>query len=247
MQISRMAVASGLFCIFGMLAACAGHKQKQTALPATPPPLTTPYAAAAHASASVYRLDSGASTVHVLVDKAGPLSGLGHRHVITVGGLHGFAQINTSSRGQADLRFPTTALIVDPAAAQKIYMHYSTPSAEDVAGTRNHMLGPVLDSSRYPRVTLHIQGMIGEMSHTLETTITLHGVAHMLKINGKFTRSSSRLTAQGNFSIKQSAFGITPYSIMFGALRVKDTLQIHYHLIFKAWCTAPTSARGATC
>ncbi|MGA7966729.1 MAG: YceI family protein [Gammaproteobacteria bacterium] len=242
-----MAVASSLFCTLGLLAACAGHKQKPSAPSAAPPPLTTPYAAAAHAGASVYRLDSGASTVYVLVDKAGGLSGLGHRHVITVGGLRGFAQVKTNGSGQADLRFPVTALVVDPAAALKIYKHYSTPGAEDVAGTRDHMLGPVLDSIRYPWVTLHIQGMIGGMTHTLETVITLHGTRRILKIDGKFTRNGSRLTAQGNFSIKQSAFGITPYSIMLGALRVQDTLQIRYHLTFKTWCTTQPSTKGTTC
>lgn len=195
----------------------------------------------------MYRLDSGASIVHVLVDKAGPFSGLGHRHVINVGGLRGFARLDATDVGQADLRFPVAMLAVDPATAKRIYPHYSMPSAEDVTGTRDHMLGPVLDSSRYPWVTLHIEGRIGGTAPVLDAVITLHGTQRKLKIGGKFTRTGSGLTAQGKFSIKQSAFGITPYSIMFGALRVKNALQIRYRLTFKAWCPAPPSVKGTTC
>lgn len=183
----------------------------------------------------------------ILVGKAGPLSGLGHRHVVRVGGLRGFAKLDGKGHGQADLRFPVNALAVDPAAAQKLYAHYNMPSSKEVAGTRAHMLGPVLASSRYPRVTLHVTGRIGGTPPALDAAITLHGVRRTLKIGGAFTHTGSDLTARGRFSIKQSAFGITPYSVMLGALRVKDRLQIRYHLIFHAWCPAPPSARETTC
>ncbi|MGH8128833.1 MAG: YceI family protein [Gammaproteobacteria bacterium] len=243
----RPAAASVLFGALCILAACAGHERKPPPLVTAAPTLTASYAAAARAGASVYRLNAGASTVHVLVDKAGLFSGVGHRHVVTVAGLRGFARLDSNGAGHADLSFPVAALVPDPVAAQKIYPHYSMPSAEDIAGTRAHMLGPVLDSKRYPWVTLHIQGRIDGASPVLLAAITLHGIRHKLKIGGKFTRHGSDLTAQGEFSIKQSAFGITPYSVMLGALRVKDTLQIRYHLVFNAWCPAPPSAKGTTC
>lgn len=248
MPACRFPAAAGLLGTLCLLAACAGHPRKPApAAVAAPPPLTAPYAAAARAGATVYRLDAADSHVRVLVDKAGPLSGLGHRHVITVGGLRGFVEFDRKGKGRADLRFPVTALVVDPAAASKIYPRYSAPSDEDVAGTRKHMLGPVLDSRRYPWVTLHVQGILDGASPRPVAVITLHGASRKITLDGDFSRSGNRLTAQGAFSIKQSDYGITPYSIMMGALRVKDTLRIRYHLAFDAWCPAPSSGTTPRC
>ncbi len=248
MRACRFLAAASLLGTLCLLAACAGHpKEPAPAAASAPPPLTAPYATAARAGAKVYRLDAGASHVQVLVDKAGPLSGLGHRHVVTVGGLRGFAEFDGDGKGRADLRFPVTALVVDPAAAKKIYPHYSAPSDEDVAGTRKHMLGPVLDSRRYPWVRLHIQGAIDGAAPRPTAVITLHGVSRKVALHGDFSRSATRLTAQGAFSLKQSDFGITPYSILMGALRVKDTLRIRYHLAFDAWCPAPSSGTPSKC
>lgn len=245
MRPDRFAAKAGLIGALCLLGACAGHTGKPA--PTAPPPLTAPYAAAAREGISVYRLDAGQSQVRVLVDKAGPLSGLGHRHVITVGDLHGFAEFEANGRGRADLRFPVATLVVDPAAAKKIYPHYSMPSSEDVAGTRKHMLGPVLDSSRYPWVSLHVEGAITATAPAPRAVIALHGVSRTITLDGGSSRSGSRLTAQGEFTIKQSDFGITPYSVLGGALRVKDTLRIRYHLVFAAWCPAPLSGTKPPC
>ena len=194
----------------------------------------------------VYRLDAGDSQVLVLVDKAGPLSGLGHRHVITVGDLQGFAKLDGKGHGQADLRFPVTALTVDPAVAKTIYPDFSSPSKEDIAGTRKHMLGPVLDSSRYPRVLLHVKGTLAG-SAPVSVTISLHGVQRTIPVTGPFTRNGAKLAARGEFPVKQSDFDITPYSILMGALRVKNAIRIRYDLIFRAWCAAGSPNKVPTC
>jgi len=238
------AILLGTLCI---LSACVGHTPRTPPATSAPPSLTAPYAAAARNGARVYRLDPTNSAVRVLVDKAGPLSGLGHRHVITVGGLRGFAVTGPNGKGEADLRFPVTDLVVDPRAAASIYPDFSPPSREDVTGTRRHMLGPVLDSSRYPRVSLHLQGSIAPSAPPLKAAIALHGVRRSMEIGGKFSEQGSRLTAEGEFSLSQSDFNITPYSVMMGALRVKDSLRIRYHLTFKAWCPAPSPAKVSTC
>ena len=236
---------AGALCL---LAACAGHSTKPAPVTqAAPPPLTAPYAAAARAGAEVYRLDAGDSYVRVLVDKAGPLSGLGHRHVITVAELRGFAKLDGNGHGQADLRFPVTALTVDPAAAKKIYPDFKSPSEEDIVGTRKHMLGPVLDSSRYPRVLLHVQGTLDGSATGLAVTISLHGIRRTIHVAGSLTRNGPRLEADGEFPVKQSDFDITPYSIMMGALRVRNTIRIRYHLIFSTWCAASSSSKVPTC
>lgn len=245
----RPLTASSLLLVSSLLAACAGHRQQP--LPVTtavPPSLTASYAAAARAGAGVYRLDAPASTVWIRVGKAGPLAALGHRHVISVGRLYGFARLDATGTGQADLRFPVAALAVDTAAAEKRYHHYSRPTAKDIAGTRAHMLGSgVLDRVHYPWVSLHIHATLGKTSRVLTATITLHGIQRTLEIANHFTHSGSHLSAQGEFSIKQSNFNITPYAILLGALQVKDTIRIRYHLVFNVWCPNLPPAKAPTC
>ncbi len=246
----RPLTASGLLVAFSLLAACAGHRRKPLPPPAAavPPSLTASYAAAARAGARVYRLDTQTSTVWILVGKAGPLAAFGHRHVIGVGRLYGFARLDATGTGQADLRFPVAALAVDTAAAEKRYHYYSRPTAKGIVGTRAHMLGSrVLDRTHYPWVSLHIRGTLGKISRALTATITLHGIQRTLEIAGHFVPSGSHLSAQGEFSIKQSAFNITPYAILLGALQVKDTIRIRYHLVFNAWCPNLPPAKTPTC
>lgn len=196
----------------------------------------------------MYRLNAQASTVWIRVGKTGPLAAFGHRHVISVGRLYGFARLDATGTGQADLRFQVAALAVDTAAAEKHYHHYSRPTAKDITGTRTHMLGPgVLDRVHYPWVSLHIRGTLGKTSRALTATITLHGIQRTLKITGHFMYSRSHLSAQGEFSIKQSNFNITPYAILLGALQVKDTIRIRYHLVFNVWCPNLPPAKTPTC
>lgn len=186
----------------------------------------------------MYRLDPSASEVWILVDKAGPLASVGHRHVITAGALRGFALVAANGRSHADLRFPVAALSVDAPAAMARFHQDEKLSAGDRAGTRRHMLGDsVLDARRFPWIRLHVT-----VPHTapgtgaaLEVTIHLHGVTRTIEITGTLARDSGHWQVTGAFHISQSAFGITPYSVMLGALRVQDKLEIRYHLAFDSW------------
>ncbi len=227
-------LAGGL-CLLG---ACASHPPAQQGKTATaPPPLTAPYAARARAGKSVYRLDDAESNVWILVDKAGPLASFGHKHVIEVGRLQGFAAVNPGKATRADVRFPVASLRVDRPAALKHFGIEEKLSDADRAGTREHMLGKsVLDAEHYPWVNLRI-----DIAHTnagsepLKAAIRLHGEQHALSLTATLAHPARTWTVTGHFPIKQTQFGITPYSVMLGALRVKDTIEIRYDLVFVPW------------
>lgn len=241
MRATRLPLAGSLCVALLLLGACA-ERRTPAAKAAPPPPLTAPYAAAARAGARVYRLDAAISTVYVLVGKAGPLAGFGHRHVFTVHHLRGFARLAANGAGEAELRFPVTALVLNPAAAQKIFKNYKAPDQADMAGTRAHMF-EVLDPRRYPWVRIRVRGRIGTHAPA-QASISLHGERHAYKIMGTFLRHDRHFTARGTFSIRQTDFGMKPYSILLGALRVKNTLTIRYHLRFDAWRpSSPTAPR----
>lgn len=220
---------------------CAAHRPPA----ANPPPgpgaaLTAPYAAAATAGHPVFRLDAAASHVYVLVGKAGPLAAAGHVHVVVPGDLRGFAELGPTAR--ADLVFAVGALAVDPPAARSaVGGEYAAPiDASARAGTRRHMLGPaVLDAKRYPRIRVAVRRS-GPAPGPVRVAISLHGETRELSVPAQVATTDGGLSATGSFTIRQSEFGIRPYSILLGALRVRDALQIRYHLVFRPWCPAPS-------
>lgn len=229
--------AAGAALATAALAGCAGPQPPRPAPGSAPPALTAEYAAAAAHGQRVYRLDTAASQVLILVDKTGPLARFGHRHVIEARDLRGFARL-AAHGGRAELIFPVAALAVDPPALRaQLGPRYATPmDAADRSGTRDHMLGPeVLDASRFPWIVVAITGAPGDNPVPLVVRIALHGITRKLEVAARVDHKDSELLAAGSFAVEQSEFGIQPYSLLFGALRVKNRLEIRYRLVFLRW------------
>lgn len=235
------AVPLALATLVAVLGAGCSHQPPQPRHAESPPPsLTAPYAASASAGESVYRLDSDESAVWVLVDKTGPLAAAGHRHVITAGKLHGFALVHSTTSAHGQVRFPVAALSVDPPAAMARFHVDEKFSAEDRAGTRRHMLGAsVLDARVYPQVWLKVRLADARpgKDRPLHVTVHLHGVTRTFDTDALLVHGpdESGWRISGQFALKQTAFGITPYSVALGALRVKNAIHIHYRLTFVPW------------
>lgn len=243
MRTAGWIIFAGLVACTLLLAACTSPTvPAPSPARAAAPELTAPYAAAAEHGARVYRLDPDASQVLIFVGKTGALSGFGHEHVIRVGNLRGFALIEQNGHARADLLFPVASLSVDPPATRKALgppWSRHQPDSEARRGTRRNMLGPdALDATRYPRVHLVVTASLSPTTSAgaAATRIALHGVTRALDTPIDLHRSNRTLSARGHFKIKQTDFGIAPYSTLLGALRVKDALRIRYRLVLKSWC-----------
>jgi len=236
----KAACAACTILAAALLAGCAAPPAPRPPAGAAPPPaLTAPYAAAARAGETVYALDASASQVVVLVDKAGPLAAFGHRHAIAAGGLRGFALLRGDGSGRANLLFPVKALEVDPPALRRsLGGDYAEPLDKEAReGTRKHMLGQsVLDATRYPWIALAVSAASGDNPRSVEVRVTLHGETRALSTPARLARQGANLAVAGSFTVRQTEFGIKPYSAALGGLRVKDALEIRYHLLFRRWC-----------
>lgn len=128
-------------------------------------------------------------------------------------------------------RFRLDAMTVDETDLRKEAGLTSTPTVDAIAGTRHNMLVKVLDAERYPEVLVEAQAALDDKANgqtTLNTAITLHGVAHRYTIPAALTRSPGRITASGALLLKQTDFGITPFSVLGGALAVEDQLELQF-------------------
>jgi polyisoprenoid-binding protein YceI len=200
--------------------------------PPTPPapgPLSEPnaYRPAAAADEAVYAVDPAASLLAVTVRRAGLMARLGHDHVVASHTLAGQA---APGLGRADLSFRVDQLTVDEPQLLRDAGIDTRPSPQAVEGTRNNMLGPVLDAQRYPVVTLHAERLV-DGNGPLRVAVTLHGVTRWLELPAAVQVDAHQVTAQGTARLKQTDFGITPFSVGGGLLAVDDELVVRYHIV----------------
>ncbi len=214
-------------------------------VPGLHPHNAPPAAVAAPAAGSVrYRLDPARSEVLILVYRDGRLASLGHNHVLAVHELSGevvLAAEVTQSSWQLD--FPVAALGVDePQLRAALGAEFQTTvDAAAIAGTRDHMLGPLLlDAAHYPAIHLQSERVRSDADGLLVTTrIVVRDHAAQAELPVALQRSPDELTASGEFDLTHAQLGLTPYSVALGALRVADTMHVRYRLVAQRESDAP--------
>ncbi len=219
-----------VFALVVLLAGCASRPRPVAKPSAAEPVLdTAEYERAAKAGQDVFAIDPGESDVWILVDAAGPLAGLGHRHAISSRDLEGFA-LFSSGRSSADLRLALQALKVDDPAARRHLGFDDTISEDAIAGTRAHMLDS-LQAGRYPALYVHIGELrAAKGSTTAVGSLYLHGTSNAIEVPVDVRRNDKELHISGSFQVRQTDYGITPYSALHGALQVADTLDVSFSL-----------------
>lgn len=214
------------------LAACT------TASPPPPADARAPAAALAVLAPDAlrYRVASEHSAVHFRVYRAGRLAALGHNHVIVARQVEGTVALAPDlARTQFSLRLPVAAFEVDPPEARRDAGEgfEVQPSAEAVAGTRRNMLGErVLDAEHHPEVRIDAVAVHGALpTPTVTVRLTLRGVARDVDVPVTVARDGDALTATADFDIRQTDFGITPMSVLGGALQVADAVTVRMRIV----------------
>jgi polyisoprenoid-binding protein YceI len=176
-------------------------------------------------------INVGASRVYTFVEK----TGLGHQHAIEGKLSSGHLMLGAeSSAGQ--LVFNMRSFDADTTAARR-YLGLKGTTGESTRSQVNaNMKGSaVLDVSRYPSATFDVasakatdrKSKSGLPIYELVGTFTLRGKQRPLRVRAEVERASGWLHVRGNFAVKQTSYGITPYSKAFGAVGVADALRIH--------------------
>lgn len=216
--------------LLALITACSQPAQETTSLSARNlPPADFPEAVYAQAAAHgqrVLQIDSAHSLLVITVRRGGTLARLGHDHVIASHALQGYVQ---PEQGRADLFVALDKLSVDEPALRAQAGLDSQPSTADIAATRANMLGKVLQTSQFPFARIHVQtppNADGEV--TLALDLTLHGVTRSLSVPAQLRDERDGLHITGELSFDQSNFGITPFSILGGAIQVKDRLELRF-------------------
>jgi len=230
----------------GMLCGCAVGPSDSGADAATPggtpaeadaaPRLAADYAQWARRGERVIALDPGASEVRIHVFRGGRAARLGHDHVLSAPEFSGYVHFpaNAPAQGGFDLQFRLDRLrLDDPALRARLGGAYAAQLDEaDIASTREHMLGEEnLQAARYPYVRLHGLRLVGDAPRFAALMqVELHGVRREAWLPVSVDESGAGWQVAGAFVLRQSDFGVKPYSILGGALAVQDELVVEFRL-----------------
>lgn len=213
-----------------------GGSPATQAAPPAPEPLATTYARLAQDGARVFTLDPASSSVRIYVFRDGRAARLGHNHVLSAPRFDGFASLPSTGTADArfDLEFRLDELEIDnPAHRTGLGAAFaSVLSPEAIEATREHMLGESnMQAARFPTVRIHCLRISGEAPHyAAQVAVQMHGTSRDMWIPLTVTGLPESLAVNGSFVLRQTDFGIHPYSVAGGLLGVKDEVVVDFAL-----------------
>lgn len=172
---------------------------------------------------AVLPAQAGGDELLVLVFRGGRAARLGHNHVLKAGDL----RVDWPAAGPV-LRFRLDALVVDPPAQRaRLGPAFESPVDDAArAGTRANLL-QALDASAHPEVVVRTLQQVGEGGpRAVEAEISLHGVTR----RQWFAVQVASGRAQGQVVLRQSDFGLQPFTVLGGLLAVQDALVVQFAL-----------------
>jgi hypothetical protein len=95
----------------------------------------------------------------------------------------------------------------------------------------------LLDADAFPMITVNSvaapAAREGARDGALTATVAISVAGHESKVDVPLTLrvDSRRLSATGTLELRQSALGLTPYSLMLGALQVQDAITIKFDIV----------------
>jgi polyisoprenoid-binding protein YceI len=225
----RARLAAGIVAAL-VVAGCAAPVREAAKKPAVPEEFPeSHYREALAAGKPVYRVDPKESLVVIEVRRAGKFANLGHDHVVASHDVRGWI---APQEGRADLYVPLEDLAVDEPALRKASGFTTQPSENDIEGTRANMREKVLEAEKFPFALVRVTGADAKVeSATLAVAVTLHGTTRAFKVAAKLETGAERMTITGRLSFDQTGFGITPYSVLGGAVAVRDRVDLRFDIV----------------
>lgn len=188
-----------------------------------------------------YDIVSQESLLTLRVFRGGPLAKAGHNHVIASHALRGTLYVPADpALASFDVILPVTELTVDEAALRaRESSDEFPPDVPDSAkeGTRRNMLGPaLLDAEHYPEIRLegeHLDAIPGGAAGdwVAHIRVTVRDRVSSIRVPVHYTASGAAIVVSGEFPLKQTDLGLTPFSALLGALQVVDEMSVRFRIV----------------
>jgi polyisoprenoid-binding protein YceI len=174
-----------------------------------------------------YRVDPGIGRFTVKAFASGLLAAMGHNPAIAIRDYSGEAGFATDTLDRAFLRMtvrPESFEVTDEV------------SDKDKLEIESRMKREALETAQYPTISFESSNIavskVGENSYAVKVsgTLSLHGIACPQTIQAQVALNGDSLRAYGEFSLRQTDFGIKLVSVAAGALKVKDELKVSFDI-----------------
>jgi polyisoprenoid-binding protein YceI len=217
-----------------VLAGCAGRPVREAPRPAVAP--STTRSGGGEHEGRVYEVSSEDSLLTLLVFRGGPLAGAGHNHVIASHAMTGTAWVPEDlGRASFEVRVPVAELTIDEPDLRALEgADFSAPvPASAREGTRKNMLGAsLLDGARFPEVVLRSQSVErGSEGLLAKVSVEIRGLTRTITVPMRYESRGNEIRVQGQFALKQTDLGLTPFSFLGGALRVEDEMRVKFSIV----------------
>jgi len=182
----------------------------------------------APAQTRAYEVVAAESKFTVFVGRAGLFGGLGHDHTITVRNFSGRVTVPPGGAQQAALEMEIEAgslLVADPGVDEK-----------ERAEIQKAMETEVLEVARFPKIRFKSVSVadVKPAGFVLNGDLTLHGVARRVAVPVAARVTPEEVRAGGEVTIRQTDFGIKPYSAGLGTVKVKNELKLTFAIVARA-------------
>lgn len=177
---------------------------------------------------TTYAIDRRISRFTLRVFAGGMLSAFGHNPTIAVRDFSGEARFGSETLEDAALNFRVNA------ASLEVSDDVSDKDRRDI---ERQMHQDVLEVSRYPEISYRSARASGnrlgpgQFMIALNGDLTLHGVTRTQTIPIRLSVSPETLRASGEFSLRQSDYGIKLVTAVGGTIKVKDEMKCSFDMV----------------
>lgn len=175
-----------------------------------------------------YLIDTAVSRLTVQAFATGLLSLFGHNPTIGIRDYEGEIQFTPETYENALVRATIRT------SAMEVLDEMKT---DDRKRLERQMFEEVLDVKRFPTAVFEskqitVQKLSNDLLQARVTGgLSFHGVTQSHSIDARATVMGTMLRISGEFSLRQSDYGIKPVSFAGGALRLKDELKFKFELV----------------
>jgi polyisoprenoid-binding protein YceI len=175
-----------------------------------------------------YSLDPASSRFTVRAFATGLLSTFGHNPRIGIRDYDGEIDFVPETYEKALVRINVRTGTMDVLDEMK---------DKDRKTLEQMMYEQVLEADRFPNAVYESKQIIVQklgddlLSARVTGELSFHGVTQTQPFDARVTALGAMLRISGDFSLRQSDYGIKPVSFAAGALRLKDELKFNFELV----------------
>jgi hypothetical protein len=194
-----------------------------------------------------YDIVSADSLLTIQAFRGGALAKAGHNHVIASHTLTGTLYVPVDpAHATFEVHMPVAELTIDEAVLRaKENSEDFPPDIPDSAkeGTRKNMLSAaLLDGEHFPDIVLRSERLEpaagGDGAQWIaHVQVTVRDRTSSVAVPVRYESQDDRIIVSGEFPLKQSDLGLTPFSALLGALQVVDEMKIRFRVVAHAAAT----------